>query len=244
MNNKMKIFLIVCAVVFLTGLAATVAGLALHGWRDLDKLPGEWNINIHEFSGNTDTIKLKGDDAKFKAMDINVGMCEVNFSEGDDYKVELIYDEAMTRPDVKIENGTLKISTDDDYYISGDENGFTMKLDITVPEGTILSKADLTLDACQADFSDLDAKVLDLSFDIGELNLDALNFETAKFNLNVCDANIQLAGEASDYDYDIVNGLGSVTLDGVDIEKASSENDAPYFYELDSDVADVEITYQ
>lgn len=244
MNNKMKIFLIVCAVVFLTGLAATVAGLALHGWRDLDKLPGDWNINIHEFSGNTDTISLSGDEAEFNAMDINIGMCEVNYAEGDDYKVELIYDEEMTRPDVAIEDGTLKITTDDDYFISGDENGFTMKLEITVPEGTTLVKADLTMDACQADFSDLDAKDLDVSFDIGELNLDGLSFETAKFNLNVCDADIKLAGEESDYDYDIVNGLGSVNLDGMDIEKATSDNDAPFFYELDSDVADVTISYQ
>lgn len=244
MNNKMKIFLIVCAVVFLTGLAATVTGLALHGWRDLDKLPGEWNMNLHEFSGNTDTIELSGDEAKFQTMDINIGMCEVNYIEGDEYKIQLIYDEEMTRPDVKIEDGTLKITTDDDYYISGDENGFTMKLDITVPDGTTLSKADLTLDACQADFSGLDAKDLDVSFDIGELDFNALSFENARFNLNVCDVNMQLAGNASDYDYDIVNGLGSVTIAGEDIEKSKTDNNAPYFFELDSDVSNVEITYQ
>jgi hypothetical protein len=242
MNNKMKIFLIVCAVVFLTGLAATVTGLALNGWRDLDKLPGDWNF--HEFSGKTDNYTLTGNDAKFDAMDLNIGMCEVEYQVGDEFKIDLTYDEEMTRPDVKIENGTLKITTDDDYFISGDGNGFTMKLEITVPEGTKLSKADLTLDACQADFSNLYAKDLDVSFDVGELNLNALSFETARFTLNVCDVNIRMTGEADDYDYDIVNGLGSLTLDGMDIEKASSDNDAPYFYELDSDVCDVDITYQ
>jgi len=246
-SNKLKIFIIVCVVVFLTGLAATLTGLALHGWKDLDRLPGGWHLgdwNIQEGSGNTDTYTLSGNDAKFDAMDLNLSFCEVEFTQGDEYKVELTYDTKMDRPDVSIENGTLIITTSDEHFISGEENGFTMIVEITVPEGTIVTDAELTMDACQVDISGLDAKNLDLNMDIGELIIDGVTFDTAKFNINLCEATIKISGEKEDYDYDIVNGLGSLTLEGTDVENASTETNAPNYYELDADLSDVTITYQ
>jgi len=241
-NNKMKVFLIVCVVVFLTGLVATVAGTALHGWRDLDKLPGDWHIN--QGSGNTDTYSLTGNSAKFDSMDLNLALCDVEFKEGDEYRIDLTYDKEMNRPDISIENGTLAVTTNDEHFISGDDNGFTMVLEITVPKGTTLSKADLSMDACQVDISDLDAKNLDLSMDIGELTAEGLTFDTAKFSLNLCDATLKMTGETADYDYDIESGLGSVTLDGHDVEKASGHYSAPYYYDLEADLSDVTIDYQ
>jgi len=241
-NNKLKVFIIVCVVVFLTGLAATLTGLALHGWRDLDKLPGEWHI--YEGSGDTDTYTLSGNDAKFEAMDLNLAFCDVEYKQGDEYKVELTYDANMNRPETSIENGTLIVTTSDEHFISGEEDGFTMKVEITVPAGTALTDAELTLDACQVDLSDLNAKNLDLNMDIGELTIEGLTFNTAKFNLNLCDATIKLVGEAADYDYDIVNGLGSLTLAGIDVENAEANTNAPNFYEMDTDLSDIEITYQ
>ena len=246
-NNKLKIFIIVCVVVFLTGLAATLTGLALHGWRDLDRLPVDWHFgdwNIQEGSGDTDTYTLSGNDAKFEAMDLNLAFCDVEYKQGDEYKVELTYDAKMDRPDTSIENGTLKVTTSDEHFISGEDDGFTMKVEITVPAGTTLTDAELTLDACQVDLSDLDAKNLDLNMDIGELIIDGLSFDTAKFNLNLCDATIQMVGESEDYDYDIVNGLGSLTLDGTDVENAEANTNAPNFYEMDADLSDIEIIYQ
>jgi Putative adhesin len=246
-NNKLKIFIIVCVVVFLTGLVATLTGLALHGWRDLDKLPGDWHIgDWHEYngSGETETYTLNGNDAKFDAMDLNLALCEVDFKEGDDYKIEVTYDTYMTRPDISIENGTLVMTTSDEHLISGDDDGITMKVEITVPEGTTLTDAELTLDACQVDISELDAKNLDMSMDIGELILDGVSFETAKFNLNLCDATIKIYGEREDYDYDIVNGFGSLTLEGTDVENATADTNAPKHYEMDADLSDVTITYE
>ncbi len=246
-NNKLKIFIIVCVVVFLTGLAATLTGLALHGWRDLDRLPGDWHIGDwqkYDGSGETETYTLTGNDAKFEAMDLNLALCEVDFTQGDEYKVEVTYDTYLTRPDISIENGTLIMTTSDEHVISGDGDGFTMKVEITVPDGTTLTDAELTLDACQVDISDLDAKNLDLSMDIGELSLEGVSFNTAKFNLNLCDATIEISGAAADYDYDIVNGLGSLTLDGTDVESAKANTNAPNHYEMDADLSDVEISYQ
>lgn len=242
MNSKLKVFIIVCCVVFLTGLAATVTGMALHGWRDLDKLPGNWHIN--EGSGNTKTYSLSGDEAKFEAMDLNLALCDVEYKQGDEYKIDLTYDAETTRPDISITDGTLVVKTNDEHYISGDKNGFTMTLEITVPTGTSLSKADLSMDACQVDLSDLDAKNLDLSMDIGELTSEDLTFDTAKFSLNLCDATLKMAGETADYDYDIESGLGSVSLEGDDIEKAFRHNNAPFYYDLETDLSDVTIDYQ
>lgn len=245
-NNKLKIFIIVCVVVFLTGLAATLTGIALNGWRELDRLPGDWHIgdwNYYDGSGETETYTLSGGDAKFEAMDLNLALCEVDFKQGDEYKVEVIYDTNMNRPDTSIENGTLIMTTSDNHFISGEENGFTMKIEITVPEGTTLTDAELTLDACQVDISDLDTKNLDLSMDIGELIVEGVSFDTAKFNLNLCEATIEIAGDKADYDYDIVNGLGSLTLDGTDVESAKANTNAPNSYEMDADLSDVEITY-
>jgi hypothetical protein len=246
-NNKLKIFIIVCVVVFLTGLAATLTGVALHGFRDLDKLPGNWHIgdwNEYNGSGETETYTLSGNDAKFEAMDLNLALCEVEFKQGDEYKVEVTYDTYMTRPDISIENGTLVMTTSDEHLISGDGDGITMNVEITVPEGTILTDAELTLDACQVDISDLATNNLDMSMDIGELNMEGVSFNTAKFNLNLCDATIDISGDAADYGYDIVSGLGSLTLDGVDVENAEANNSAPNQYEMDADLSDVEITYQ
>lgn len=241
-NSKLKIFIIVCVVVFLTGLAATLTGLALHGWRDLDRLPGEWHIN--QGSGNTDTYTLSGDDAKFEAMDLNLALCDVEYKQGDEYRIELTYDEEMNRPDISITDGVLKVKTGNEHFISDGDNGFVMVLEITVPEGTILIDADLNLDACEADFIGLNAKNLDMSFDLGELNAETLSFEKAKFNFNACDANIQMVGEPADYDYDVVNGLGSLSINGTDLENAEANTNAPNFYELDADLSDVTVTYQ
>jgi len=246
-SNKLKIFIIVCVVVFLTGLAATLTGLALHGWRDLDRLPGSWHLgdwNIYEGSGETETYSLSGNDATFEAMDLNLALCEIDFKQGDEYKVEVTYDTYMTRPDISIENGTLFMTTSEQHLVSGDDDGITMKVEITVPEGTTLTDAELTMDACQVDISGLDAKNLDMSMDIGELILDGVSFDTAKFNINLCEATIKISGEKEDYDYDIVNGLGSLTLDGTDVENASADTNAPNHYEMDADLSDVTITYQ
>jgi len=121
-----------------------------------------------------------------------------------------------------------------------------MTLEITVPEGTKLNSADLNLDACEADFSGLDAKELDMSFDLGELTAEMLSFDKAKFNLNACDANIQMIGEEADYYYDITNDLGSMTVGGEDEDFTSMHktNVSPYYYELDADLSDVTVTYQ
>lgn len=248
-NNKMKIFLIVCAVVFLTGVAATVTGMALHGWRDLDKLPGSWHIgdwNIKDGSGNMDTYTLSGSDAKFESMDLNLALCDVEYKTGTEYRIELTYDEAMNRPDIGITDGVLKVKTGNEHFVSEDGNGFVMSLEITVPEGTTLITANLNLDACEADFSGLASKDLDISFDLGELTAEMLRFDTAKFNLNACDANIQMTGEEADYYYDVTNDLGSMTVGSYvdDFDSIHSNKTAPYYYQLDADLSDVTVTYQ
>lgn len=242
-NNKLKIFIIVCVVVFLTGLAATLTGIALHGWRDLDRLPGDWHI--YEESGNTDTYTLSGNSAEFTAMDLNLDLCDVEFKQGDEYRVEMTYDAEMTRPDISIEEGKLVVKTNDEHFISGDENGFTLTLEITVPEGTTLSQADLSLDACQVDLSNLDATILNVNMDIGELTAEMLTFEKATFELNLCDATVQMTGEEADYYYDITTDLGSMTVDGYDVDSDYSRNlVSSYYYDMSADLSDVEITYQ
>lgn len=243
MSNKLKVFIIVCAVVFLTGLAATITGFALNGGKDLLMLhPGDWHIS--QGSGISATTSLKGNDAKFDALDLDLDFCDVQYKQGDQYRIDLTYDSKMKKPDMTIENGILKVNSSDEHFISGDKDGFTMILEITVPKGTSLKDATLNLDACQADISALDAKNLDLSMDIGELNASGLTFDNAKFNLSLCDANIQMTGKAVDYGYDIHNGLGSVTLDGADVDKVSGNTSAPHHYQLDSDLGNVDITYQ
>jgi len=242
MSNKLKVFIIVCAVVFLTGLAATITGIALNGEKDIIKLH-PWGWHISQGSGVSATVSLKGNDAKFDAMDLNLDFCSVDYKLGDQYSVNLTYDSKMKQPDMTIENGILKVNSQDEHFISGDKNGFTMILEITVPKGTSLTEATLNLDACQANISELDAKNLDLSMDIGELNASGLTFDNAKFNLSLCDANIQMDGKAADYGYDIHNGLGSTTMNGADVEKASGNASAPHQYQLDSDLGNVDITY-
>lgn len=242
-NSKLKIFIIVCVVVFLTGLAATLTGLALHGWRDLDKLPGEWHI--YEGSGNMDTDTLSGVSAEFTSMDLDLDLCQVEFKQGNEYKVEMTYDTEMTKPDISIEDGMLVVKTNNEHFITGDENGFAMTLEITVPEGTKLSQADITLDACQADLSNLDASTLNVNMDIGELTVEMLTFDEAKFDLNLCEARIQMSGEEADYYYDITTDLGSMTVDGYDVESDYHAGTiSPYYYDMAADLSDVEITYQ
>ena len=243
MSNKLKVFIIVCVAVFFTGLAATVTGLALHGWRDLDKLPGDWHIN--EGSGNTKTYTLSGNDAKFQDMDLNVALCEVEFKQGDEYKVEMTYDADMDRPEITIEDDTLVVKTGEEHFISQDGEGFVMVLEITVPKDTVLDKTKLNLDGCQADFSGLNTKTLALSFDLGELDTEMLRFDNATFNLNACEANIEMIGEEADYHFDVTSDLGSVTIGEVDVDsKYSSDRTTPYYYELDADLSDVTVTYQ
>jgi hypothetical protein len=202
-----------------------------------------WGWHISQGSGISTTVSLKGNSAKFDAMDLNLDFCSVEYRQGDQYRIDLTYDSKMKQPDMSIENGILKVNSSDEHFISGDKNGFTMILEITVPKGTSLKEATLNMDACQADISALSVKNLDLSMDIGELNASGLTFDNAKFNLSLCDANIQMIGQAADYGYDIHNGLGSTTLDGTDVEKASGNASAPHQYQLDSDLGNVDITY-
>jgi hypothetical protein len=73
-NNKLKIFIIVCVVVFLTGLVATLTGPAsMDGvtWTNYREAgTGDWHI--YEGSGEQATYTLKRNDAKFDAMDLNL----------------------------------------------------------------------------------------------------------------------------------------------------------------------------
>ncbi len=243
MSKKLKIFIIVCVVVFLTGLAATITGLALHGWKDVYNVPGNWHINLN--AENSKTLLLEGDAAKFHSLDVDMTMCQVKIVQGDQYKVELKYNSQMPKPDMKIKNGMLTIQTEDTIRLEDDDENFAIELQITIPKGTTLKEASLDMNFGQMEISALHANALDLSVNAGELTAKGLAFDEADIDVSFCSGDIEMVGEEADYDYDVDTNLSTVYLNHEEVnnmEKSVSGGNPTF--ELNCNLSDVSVTFQ
>ena len=252
MGKGMKTFLLVCAGVFLVGMIAFTIGFALNGWQGLSKLPGDWHIEKADghwefIHGDEDrnTEVLEGADAAFQSVDLDLSFCSVTYREGSEYKITVITDPDFTEPTLTIEDGVLVLrDRQTTEGISVDNNDYATEIQITVPEGTKLDSAVFHVNLGVLDLRDVEAGSLDLSVSMGELTASGLVFEEGRFDLELCSADLELAGSASDYDYDINGDLGSVELAGRDVTAETRDTGAARHFSLDLSLAEAEIDFR
>lgn len=241
MSRKMKTFIIVCVVVFLLGLAAAITGMALHGWKDFYRITGNWNITTN--AGDTKTLEMEGNAAKFNSMDVDMTLCQVEITRGNDYRVVLKYDSNMPQPEMKIHNGTLTVKSGDTLHFEGKDENFAMRLEVTVPKGATLKDGNLEVNLGQLKVSDVTIKNLNVSVDAGELTTQNLAFKKANFDLNFCSGDVGLVGSEADYSYKVDNEISTVTIDGRevgDMEKGMADGQT---FGLSCDFSDVQIDF-
>jgi len=242
MSKKMKVFIIVCAVVFLAGLAATIAGMALHGWKDFYRIPGDWHIGMN--TGDSKTMVFEGESAKFDSLDVDMTLCQVEISQGSGYNVELTYDSNMPKPVMTIENGRLTVKSGDTLRLEGKDENLAMLLKITVPKGAILKEGILDVNLGQLKLADVSINNLNISMDAGELTAQNLSFDKAEMDLNFCSGDVEIKGSESDYTYKIDNEISTISVDDRevgDMEKNGAVNGTSF--NLSCDFSDVEINF-
>lgn len=253
MSKGMKIFLMVCAGVFLAGMVAFSVGFALNGWKGLDQLPGEWHLE--KYNGHWELIKkdqerqsriLEGDEAAFERLDLDLSFCSVTIREGEDYEITVLTDPDFDEPTLTLEDGTLVLrNSGESEEISVTNEDYATEIRITVPEGTVLESARVHVNLGLLDIGTLRTTgTLDLAVSLGELTARELDFKEGVFDLELCSADIGLAGAAAEYDYDIDGDLGSVELDGEDVGSQVKETGAPRFFRLDLNLADAELNFR
>lgn len=145
-------------------------------------------------------------------LDINVSIADVSVQKGEDFSVELTWQDERTRLYSEVNDGVLTVWDEDEEYdfMGIDVKGGTVI--ITCPAGTLFDSVYIDSDLGTIELSGCSADSLTVSADLGSVHLADVTAETAELDLSM--------GELSAARF-VVNGLltienhmGSVELKG------------------------------
>ncbi len=162
--------------------------------------------------------------------------------------------------EIEQENGELKIETSGGIFFFGNND---CRLEIIVPEGTVLDDFDVETGAGECSISDISAKnfyvdtgagecsisdvvAKNAEFDTGagELSCKNLDAEYCKVDAGVGEVNMSFTGNSEDYSISIAKGLGDISVNGDDYSKSKHMNgNADRTVDIDMGVGEVEIEF-
>lgn len=87
-------------------------------------------------------------------------------------------------------------------------------------------------------------KKIKINNGVGDLTLEGVSFKELELDGGIGDTHLLLTGEISDYSFDIDFGIGSIYLDGEEIEEIKTKNKtAESTVEIDGGIGDVYINF-
>lgn len=207
------------------------------------------------------------------ALDIDISTADVTITQGERFSVESNLNDLNVKEKDGVlilkedrgfsthKGGTLKL------YLP--EHTVLEEADIETGAGTLtvdtLSADELTfeLGAGEAEIENLQAtkravidggagsiaihggslKNLDLDMGVGEINLTAALSGNNKLDLGVGESNLTLIGSKEEYDLDIEKGIGSVTIDGEDLDDYIGSTGGQNRVSIDGGVGEIHVYF-
>lgn len=189
---------------------------------------GVWTL----YSTDSSTVERKIDEnniAEFSNIDLDLGNyvdCEI--IGGDEYSVQASFYGGNYSVDYRIEGGTL-------YLNSQTEDNKSHKvstISITIPKETVLENIQLNNALGDVKIANISAEdstvklangklsmdnvvmgVCNIDLSLGDLDIKNGDIEELKSNVALGDMWLQLKGEETEYSYDILATLGTITVD-------------------------------
>lgn len=257
MTNTTKKVLMICGLITLAGLILSTIGFLLGGVSDLSKL--ERKYPWIDLGGSSNMVSGAYNLKAFTDIRINCSDGSVDLVEGDDYHVEMTYDEDNGAPQVVVVDGTLVVS---DWGRQWDkkirfnifgEGSREAKMKIYYPKGKKLKNVDLDCDMGTVTVSDstidqlkinvntgtvtlknIAAKTLDADVDMG--TLEGQELRTDGSNLKLDTGNIEMDGA--------IKGKNRIICDMGEVNIRTSLPQDAYSIEADIDMGEVTIGNQ
>jgi DUF4097 and DUF4098 domain-containing protein YvlB len=227
-------------IYLITIITITVCVVGLFGARRFGRLSGLF--------GSPDIVKDSVKTEPFQEIQLEADVADFKIIEGDEYRVDYSYPSNITVTG-KVENGVLKVNVRGKVNKNGNNflriNGkgiqtVDTKLTIVVPEGSDLSKIDLSVDAgnielkdrvfddvviasaaCNVELYKITSDKVKITADTGKILVEKSTSKDAEFTLSAG------ALEVNDSTFDTVDvtgSLGSIRFDESDFTKGDIES--------------------
>lgn len=193
-------------------------------------------INIED---NSETFILNEDfDEEFSKIRISGTVMDVTVKEGENAKLFLEY--KNSKPEVKIEDGTLEIIQDSKMHNFFKNNSKSSVVELTVPDCKLYN---LNVETNVSDINVYGLKFYELKLcsNVGDLNVSDSRFITLNGKTNVGDLNIEMSDSISDYSVSASTNTGDISIAGREYSKnyESTGTNNKKKIRLESNVGDI-----
>lgn len=226
MNRRIKKFWLICASVVGAGFILFIVGYLTGGVESMDKLSDKYSwINVP--SEERISEKLQGEE--FSSIQLD-GYADVQIYQGEETFATAYYSDDMTRPEMYVENGVLKIDVKDEakdgVYVNLGSSGYPL----------------IEISCADIDFESIDVRSHHGDIKVEHVNAENMSLisETGDIDVTACETgrmNVE-----SDYGdivcSDVSSGAFSAKLDTGDITFYGSLSGA---VDIQSDVGDVDV---
>lgn len=196
MNKAIKMIVMVAALVVAAGIVLIGIGYAISGsfWSvgfsngriQIGEL-GDWDADWA-----TNATRRSIDLEAFQNIDIDGNCFEIELIPTDEqtYFAFLTTQGKLKQPDVRVENGTLKITTEREPLNSNGFGNNRRLLQIYYPRGTQFDQIKLDIEAAELRANSLTVNDFYLDLAAGSIELEDAYFKTADVNMNAGDISI------------------------------------------------------
>lgn len=194
------------------------------------------------FSFNTEISNFKetidSDIDEFKDIKLNVKVSEVIIEEeGTKFHFYATYNRENLKPDFKIENGTLYVNQN-----KGSKNGNNnCKIIITVPRFTDLENVDVTVNVGELDISNIRCEKAKLKTNVGEIDINDVHFTKLDVENNVGEIDIHTVYGIDEYSLDLETNIGEVNVDGKTHKHYTQKANGEMYIHAKSNVGEISI---
>lgn len=182
------------------------------------------NVNINGVTVLGDNVKKEYTDIEFTDVDIDLAFANVEFKEGNEYKVVVEYP-AEYLPEVKVDGDTLEIKHNTKSY-SVQLNGINhIACDVTVyiPKGTELEKVKIATDLGNIELKgEYTFESLNIEANLGNIEINSMVTDDLVINADLGSVELRDCNIGT---LDITADLGDVTLKNCKFESGEIQDD-------------------
>ena len=157
----------------------------------------------------------------FDTLKLEVAVAAIQVKEGDSWQLRLVNEGLNLRDTAPYQlnysqtDGTLSIwSSPDHFNLLPSHSDSDIRVELTVPSGTVLDRAELTLGVGSLDWQDCAVEgLLQAENGVGKLDVSAPVGET-ELTTGVGDVSLEVMGEQADYAWQLDAGVGDIRLNG------------------------------
>jgi hypothetical protein len=267
MNKGFRNTFIVAGILVTIGIVFIIGGALLGGIGQLKGADLLHRMGIVRYdyvdkkitstSTSTTAADAAYDADDIKNLELNIGEAEAKIVRGTGNKITIEADNTVIES--RVDGDTLKISNDDDEYLSN------ANVKITIPKGKHFSEVNIKLGAVESTIEELNCDELDLKLGAGELEISEGNIKDADMEVGAgelryigsisgdLDAkcglgnmSFKLDGDEKDHNYNLKVGLGHMLVGNDSINGAGSrnvDNDTDSDFKIECGAGNVEVLF-